>query len=87
MKLKFEKSSTKKMKRFSTITSEVDLGLITSTVLTGGNIFAIFASGVELLVGTSLLLSYATAIIQKPFEVFTTNHGKHDAIKLLVQSK
>ena len=87
MKSKFEKGSTKNMNRFNTTTSELDLGLITSTVLTGENIFAIFASGVELLVGTSLLLSLATAITQKPFKVFTINQGKHDVIKLLIESK
>ena len=87
MKLKLEKRSTKKMKRFNKTTSKLDLGLITSTVLTGENIFTIFASGVELFVGTSLLLSLATAITQKPFKVFTINQGKHDVIKLLVESK
>ena len=37
--------------------------------------------------GTSLLLSLVTAIIQKSFKIFTVNQEKHDAIKLLSQSK
>ena len=57
----------KKMKRFNTITGIVDTGLITSTVITGGITITAFASGVRLSVGialsgTSLLLSFATAI-------------------------
>ena len=36
----------KKMKRFNTISSIVDTGLITSTVFTGGISVAAFASGV-----------------------------------------
>ena len=55
------------MKRFNTITGIVDTGLITSTVITGGITITAFASGVRLSVGialsgTSLLLSFATAI-------------------------
>ena len=37
--------------------------------------------------GTSLLLSLATAITRKSFKIFTVKQEKHDAIKLLVQSK
>ena len=82
----------KKMKRFNTITSIVDAGLITSTVITGGISIAAFASGVGLpvciaLSGTSLLLSLATVITQKSFKTFTVKQEKHDAIKLLAQSK
>ena len=82
----------KKMKRFNTITGIVDTGLITSTVITGGISIAAFASGVGLSVGialsgTSLLLSLATAITQKFFKTFTVKQEKHDAIKLLAQSK
>ena len=82
----------KKMKRFNTITGIVDTGLITSTVITGGISIAAFASGVGLpvgiaLSGTSLLLSLATAITQKFFKTFTVKQEKHDAIKLLAQSK
>ena len=82
----------KKMKRFNTITGIVDTGLITSTVITGGISTAAFASGVGLpvgiaLSGTSLLLSLATAITQKFFKTFTVKQEKHDAIKLLAQSK
>ena len=82
----------KKMKRFNTITGIVDTGLITSTVITGGISIAAFASGVGLpvgiaLSGTSLLLSLANAITQKSFKIFTVKQEKHDAIKLLAQSK
>ena len=80
------------MKRFNTITGIVDTGLITSTVITGGFSIAAFASGVGLpvgiaLSGTSLLHSLATSITQKSFKTFTVNQEKHDAIKLLSQSK
>ena len=59
----------KKMKRFNTITTIVDTGLITSTVITGRISIAAFASCVGLSVGialsgTSLLFSLATAITQ-----------------------
>ena len=37
--------------------------------------------------GTSLLLSLATAITRKSFKIFTIKQEKHDAIKLLAQSK
>ena len=37
--------------------------------------------------GTSLLLSLATAITRKSFKIFTLKQEKHDAIKLLAQSK
>ena len=82
----------KKMKRFNTITGIVDTSLITSTVITGGISIAAFASGVGLpvgiaLSGTSLLLSLATAITGKPFKIFTVKQEKHDAIKLLAQTK
>ena len=80
------------MKRFNTITGIADTGLITSMVITGGINIAAFASGVGLsigiaLSGTSLLLSLATAITQNYFKIFTIKQEKHDAIKLLSQSK
>ena len=80
------------MKRFNTITGIVDTGLITSAVITGGFSIAAFASGVGLPVGialngTSLLHSLATSITQKSFKTFTVNQEKHNAIKLLSQSK
>ena len=82
----------KKMKRFNTITSIVDTGLITSTVITGGISIAAFASDVGLpvaitLSGTSLILSLATGITRKSFKIFTVKQEKHDSIKLLAQSK
>ena len=82
----------KEMKRLNAITGIVDTGLITSTVITGEISIAAFASGVGLpvgiaLSGTSLLLSLATAITRKSFKIFTVKQEKHDAIKLLAQSK
>ena len=61
----------KKMKQFNTITSIIDTGLITSTVITGRISIVSFASGVGLpagiaLGGTSLLLSLTTVIKQIP---------------------
>ena len=81
-----------KMKRFNTITGIVDTGLITSTVITGGISIAAFASGVGLpvgiaLSGTSLLFSLATVITRKSSKTFTVKQEKHNAIKLLFQSK
>ena len=78
------------MQRFNTSTGIV--GLITSTVITGGISIVAFASGVGLpvdiaLSGTSLLLSLATAITRKSFKTFTVKQEKNDVIKLLAQSK
>ena len=83
---------SKKMKRFNTITGIVDTSLITSTVIAGGISIAAFASGVGLLVGialsgTSLFPSLATAITRNSFKNFTVKQEKHEAIKLLVQTK
>ena len=83
----------KNMKRFNTITGIVDTGLITSMVITGGISIATFFSDAGLpvaiaLSGTSLLLiSLATVIIQKSSITFIVKQEKHDAIKLLAQSK
>ena len=84
--------NTKIIKQFNTITGIVDTGLITSTVITGGISIAAFASGVGLSVdivlsGTSLLLSLTTFITRKSSRTFTVKQEKHDAIKLLAQSK
>ena len=92
MKLKFVNDWQKKMKRFNTITSTFDTGLITSTVIVRGVSIATFASGAGLpvgiaLSGTSLLLSLATAMTRKSFKIFTVKQEKHDAIKLLAQTK
>ena len=80
------------MKRFNTITSIVDTGLITSTVITGEVSIAAFASGVSLpvgiaLSGTSLLFSLETDITRKSFKICTVKQEKNDAIKLLNRSK
>ena len=61
-------------------------------MITGGIPIAAFASGVGLpvgiaLSGTSLLLSLETAITRKSFKIFIVKQEKHDAIKLLAQSK
>ena len=71
----------KNMKRFNAITSIVDIGLITSTLITGGVSITAFASGVALPVGiaisgTSLIFSLATAITQKVFKIFTAKQQK-----------
>ena len=86
------KRIAKKLKWFNTITCIVDIGLITSTVIFGGISVAAFASGVGLPVGIalselSLLLSLATVITRKCFKTFTVKQEKHNAIKLLAQSK
>ena len=74
------------------MTSIVDTGLITSMVITRGISIAAFASAVGLpvgiaLSGTSLLLFLASTITRKSFKIFTLKQEKHDAIKLLAQSK
>ena len=79
------------MKRLNTITGIVDIGLITSTVITGGISIAAFASGVDLpvgiaLSGTSLLLCLATVITRKSSRTFTVKQEKH-VIKLLAKTK
>ena len=61
-------------------------------MITGGISIAAFASGVGLpvgiaLSGTNLLVSLATVITRKSFKTFTLKQEKHDAIKLLAQSK
>ena len=61
-------------------------------MITGGISIAAFASGVGLpvdivLSGTSVLLSLATVITRKSSKTFTVKQEKHDAIKLLAQSK
>ena len=81
-----------KIKRFNAITGIVDTGLITSKVITGGNSITAFAGVVRLpvgiaLSGTSLLLSLVTVITQKSSKTFTVKQEKHDAIKLIAQSK
>ena len=90
--IEVRKQIAKKMKRVNTITGIVDTGLITSLVITGGISIAAFVSGAGLpvgiaLSGTSLILSLATAITRKSFKIFTVKQEKHDAIKLLAQSK
>ena len=71
----------KNMKRFNAITSIVDIGLITLTLITEGVSITAFASGVALPVGiaksgTSLIFSLATAITQKFFKIFTAKQEK-----------
>ena len=82
----------KKMKRFNTIIDIVDIGLITSTVITGGISVTASANGVSLPVDIALrvirlLLSLEMVITQKFFKIFTVKQEKHDAIKLLAQNK
>ena len=75
-KIEVRERIAKKMKRFNTITSIVDTGLITSTVIIGGISIAAFASCARLPVDialseTSLILSLATVIKRKSFQTFT----------------
>ena len=61
-------------------------------MITEGTSIGAFASGVSLPVGialslTSLLFSLATIIRRKSVKTFTVKQEKHDAIKLLAQSK
>ena len=71
----------KEKKRFNTITGIVDMGLITSTVITGGISITAFASGVNLsigiaLSGINLILCLATAITRKSFKLFEYEEKK-----------
>ena len=70
----------------------IDASLITTAVITGGVSIAPVASGAGLPVGiilsrTSLLFFLGTEITQKYFKISTIKQEKHDAIKLLAQSK
>lgn len=81
-----------KKKQFNTITSMLDTGLITLTVITGGPSSAGFASAAGLpvgitLFGTRLIFSPAVAITGKYSKIFIAKQKKHDAIKLLAKSK
>ena len=90
--IKVHEQNAKKMKPDNTVTGIVDTGLITSTVITGRISITAFTSSVGLLVGialgeTGIFLSLTTAITQKSFKILTVKQEKHDAIKLLAQSK
>ena len=61
-------------------------------MITGGISITAFASGAGLpvgiaLSGTNVLIFLATAITRNSFKIFTLKQEKHDAIKLLAQSK
>ena len=82
----------KKMKQFKTITGIVDTGLIISAVITGGTSIATSASAAGLPVGAALarfnvFFSLSTVATRKPLQTLTVKQGKHNAIKLLAQSK
>ena len=90
--IKVHEQNAKKMKPDNTVTGIVDTGLITSTVITGRISITAFTSSVGLPVGialgeTGIFLSLTTAITQKSFKILTVKQEKHDAIKLLAQSK
>ena len=79
------------MKRLNTVTSIMDIGLITSAVITGGGSTAAFASGIGLpvgitLSGASVVFSLLTTITRKASREFIVKQKNHDAIKLLAQS-
>ena len=72
--------------------STIDTGLITLSAITGGTSIPAFASGVGLtvgatLVGFSVVLSLSAIVIRKYSKSSTVKQGKHDAVKLLAQSK
>ena len=81
----------KKKKRFNKIIGIVDIGLITSSAITGGTSIPAFASGVGLPVGAALgsfsvIISLSTIVTRKSSRSLTVKQGKHDAIKLLAQA-
>ena len=87
--LTLRESFLKMMIRFNKITSLIDTGISTSTVITGGIFIVKFANDFGLshgitLNGTSLVL---TAITQKSFKIFIIKLEKHDSIKIISQSK
>ena len=82
----------KKKKRLNKIIGIVDADLLTSLAITWDTSIPAFASGVGLPVGTALGgfgvdLSLWTGATRKISRDVTVKQGKHDAIKLLAQSK
>ena len=78
------------MKQFNTITSLIDAGLITSTVITGGVSIAAFASDIGLSVGIALSVSsllFSPVIKWKSFKIFIIKQERHNAVKLLAQRR
>ena len=83
---------TKKKKRFNKIIGIVDIGLITSSAITGGTSIPAFSSGIGLPIGAALggfivVLSLSTVVSWKSSRSLLVKQGKHDAIKLLAQAK
>ena len=81
-----------KKKRFNKIIGIVDIGLITSSAMTGGTSIPAFASGVALPIGAALgvfsvVLSLSTITTRKSSRSLMVKQGKHCAIKLLAQAK
>ena len=74
-KLEFCQKLTKMMARINTITSFVDIGLITLTVDSGDVSIVPFSSGVGLPVGIAFP-SLETAITEKVFKIFTRKQKK-----------
>ena len=73
--VEFCQTPTKMMARINTITSFVDIGLITSTVDSGDVSIVPFSSGVSLPVGIAFP-SLETAITDKFFKIFTRKQKK-----------
>ena len=73
--VEFCQKLTKMMARINTITSFVDIGLITSTVDSGDVSIVPFSSGVGLPVGIAFP-SLETAITEKVFKIFTRKQKK-----------
>ena len=86
------RQQARKKKRFNTIIGIVDTSLITSSAITGETSIAGFASSAGVPVGAALgglgvVLSLSTIGTRKYSRSLTVKQGKHDAIKLLAQSK
>ena len=83
---------SKKKNRFNKIIGIVDTGLIKLSAITGGTSIPAFTSSVGVPVDTALggfgvVLSLLTIPTRKISRGLTVKQGKHDAMKLLVQSK
>ena len=83
---------SKKKNRFNKIIGIVDTGLIKLSAITGGTSIPAFTSSVGVPVDTALdgfgvVLSLLTIPTRKISRGLTVKQGKHDAMKLLAQSK
>ena len=92
MKLNFMKDCQKKMKRFHAFTNIVDIGLITSTVITG-RVSSTTCSNVNdlsfgnALSGTTLLFPLGAAIPKKCFKIFNIKQKNTMQLSCLLRAK